>query len=168
MSDEEGEHRHRTAAHRHRADDTLPLPHCRRRQCWAAAKLPPLLLLHAFYMLLLSLFPSPLTLPLLVDCWLLVVPPPSLSPPVSSSPPWRGAAAAEQRGVRPPANNVGGLFSIVQVSWLLGYFGKFDYFILPHDCSHVLCAHYLFSPAWYIDSYLYRDVKLVPSPKLRM
>jgi hypothetical protein len=70
--------------------------------------------------------------------------------------------------VCPPAKNVGGLFSIVQVSWLLGYFGKFDYFTLPHDCSHILFAHNLFSPAWYIDSYLYRDAKLVLSPKLRM
>ncbi len=32
--------------------------------------------------------------------------------------------------------------------------GKFDYFILPHECSHILCAHNLFSPAWYIISYI--------------
>ncbi len=29
----------------------------------------------------------------------------------------------------------------------LGYFGKFHYFIQPHDCSHILCAYNLFSPA---------------------
>ncbi len=70
--------------------------------------------------------------------------------------------------VRPPAKKtLGVLFIIVQVSWLLGYFRKFDNFILPQECSHILCAHNLFSPAWYIDSYLYWDVKLVPSPKLR-
>jgi hypothetical protein len=67
MSDEEGEHRHRTAARRHRADDTLPPPHCRQRQRCTAAKLLPLPLLLTLYMSLLSLFPLPLPLPLLVD-----------------------------------------------------------------------------------------------------
>ncbi len=38
------------------------------------------------------------------------------------------------------------------------YFGKFNYFIQPQVCSCILCAHNLFLPAWYIDSYLYRDV----------
>jgi hypothetical protein len=42
---------------------------------------------------------------------------------------------------------LGVLFIIVQVSSLLGYFGKFDYFLLPQECSHILCAHNLFSPA---------------------
>ena len=46
---------------------------------------------------------------------------------------------------------------IVANCWKYGYFSK------PHDCSHDLCAHNLFSPAWYIDSCLYWDVKLVPS-----
>ncbi len=59
---------------------------------------------------------------------------------------------------------LGVLFIVMQVSWILGYFGKFDYFIQPHSCSRIFCAHNLFSPAWYIDSYLYWDVKLVPSP----
>ncbi len=68
MSDEEGEHRHRTAAHRHHADDTLPVLHCRQRQCCAAAKLPPLPLSLTFYVSLFSSFPSPLPLPLLDDC----------------------------------------------------------------------------------------------------
>ncbi len=68
MSDEEGEHRRRTAACRHCADDTLPPTHCRRRQCCAAAKLPPLPPSLTFYVSLLSLFPLPLPLPLLVDC----------------------------------------------------------------------------------------------------
>jgi hypothetical protein len=68
MSDEEGEHRRRTAARRHRADDTLPPPHCRQRQRCAAAKLPPLPPLLTFYVSLLLSFPSPLPLPLLVDC----------------------------------------------------------------------------------------------------
>ncbi len=87
MSDEEGEHHRRTTARRHHADDTLPLLHCRLCQCCTAAKLPPLLPLLTFYVSLLSSFPSPLPLSLLVDCRLLVVPPPSLLPPVSSSPP---------------------------------------------------------------------------------
>jgi hypothetical protein len=43
-------------------------------------------------------------------------------------------------------------------------FGDFNYFVLPQECSHIVCAHNLFSPAWYIDSCLYWDVKLVPSP----
>ncbi len=60
------------------------------------------------------------------------------------------------------------LVIIVEVSWLLGYLEKIDNFILPQECSHILCAHNLLSPAWYIDSYLYWDVKLVPSPELRM
>jgi hypothetical protein len=68
MSDEEGEHCHHTAARRHGANDTLPLPHCRQRQRCAAAKLPPLPPLLTFYVSLLSLFPLPLPLPLLVDC----------------------------------------------------------------------------------------------------
>jgi hypothetical protein len=74
MSDEEGEHRRHAAARRRRADDTLPLPHCCQRQHCAAAKLPPLPplpplpLLLTFYVSLLSLFPLPLPLPLLVDC----------------------------------------------------------------------------------------------------
>ncbi len=58
---------------------------------------------------------------------------------------------------------LGVLVIIVEVSWLLDYWGQFDYFVLPQECSHILCAHNLFSPAWYIDSYLYWDVKLVPS-----
>ncbi len=33
---------------------------------------------------------------------------------------------------------LGVLFIIVQVSWLFGYFRKFDYFILPQECSHIL------------------------------
>jgi hypothetical protein len=37
MRDEEGEHSRRTAARRYRADDTLPLPHCRQHQRCAAA-----------------------------------------------------------------------------------------------------------------------------------
>jgi hypothetical protein len=68
MSDEEGEHRHRTAARRHRTDDTLPPLHCCQRRCCAAAKLPPLPLSFTFYVLLFSSFPSPLPLPLLDDC----------------------------------------------------------------------------------------------------
>jgi hypothetical protein len=67
MSDEEGEHCRRAAAHRRRADDTLPLPHCRQHQRCAAAKLPPLPLLLAFYLSLLLLFPLSLLLLLLVD-----------------------------------------------------------------------------------------------------
>ncbi len=67
MSDEEEEHCRRTAAHRHRADDTLPPPHCRQCQRCAAAKLSPLPPLLMFYVSLLLLFPSPLPLPLLVD-----------------------------------------------------------------------------------------------------
>ena len=59
---------------------------------------------------------------------------------------------------------LGVLFIIVQVSSFLGYLGQFDYFVLPQECSHILCAHNLFLPAWYIDSYLYWDVKLVSSP----
>ncbi len=59
---------------------------------------------------------------------------------------------------------LGVLFIIVQVSSLLGYFGKFNYFVLPKEFSHILCAHNLFLPAWYIDSYLYWDLKLVSSP----
>jgi hypothetical protein len=31
---------------------------------------------------------------------------------------------------------VGVLFIIMQVSWILYFFGKFDYFIQPHKCSH--------------------------------
>jgi hypothetical protein len=68
MSDEEGEHCRRTAARHHRADDTLPPPHCRQCQRCTATKLPPLLSLLMFYVSLLSPFPSPLPLPLLVDC----------------------------------------------------------------------------------------------------
>jgi hypothetical protein len=68
MSDEEGEHCRRAAARRCRADDTLPLPHCRQYQRCAAAKLPLLPPLLTSYVSLLSLFPSPLLLPLLVDC----------------------------------------------------------------------------------------------------
>jgi hypothetical protein len=68
MSDEEGEHYRRAAACRRRADDTLPPLHCRQCQCCAAAKLPPLPPLLTFYVSLLSLFPLPLPLPLLVDC----------------------------------------------------------------------------------------------------
>jgi hypothetical protein len=67
MTDEEGEHHRRTAACRHRADDTLPPPYCRQCQCYAAAKLPPLPPSLTFYVSLLSPFPSPLPLPLLVD-----------------------------------------------------------------------------------------------------
>ncbi len=59
---------------------------------------------------------------------------------------------------------LGLLFIIVQVNSLLGYLGKFDYFVLPQECSHIWWAHNLFLPAWYIDSYIYWDVKLVPSP----
>ncbi len=33
---------------------------------------------------------------------------------------------------------LGVLFIIVQVSSLLGYFGKFDYFVLPQEYSHIL------------------------------
>ncbi len=55
-------------------------------------------------------------------------------------------------------------FFVMEVSLINGYFGKFNYFIQPHVCSHILCAHNLFSPAWYIDSYLYWDVNFVPSP----
>ncbi len=43
---------------------------------------------------------------------------------------------------------LGVLFIMVQVSSLLGYFGKFDYFVLPQEFSHILCAHNLFLPAW--------------------
>jgi hypothetical protein len=68
MSDEEGEHCHRTAARRQRADDTLPPLHCPQRQCCAAAKLPLLPPLLMFYVSLLSLFPSQLLQPLLVYC----------------------------------------------------------------------------------------------------
>jgi hypothetical protein len=68
MSDEEGEHHRHTAARRHRADDTLPSLHCHRRQRCAATKLLSLPLLLTFYVSLLLLFPSPLPLPLLVDC----------------------------------------------------------------------------------------------------
>ncbi len=68
MSDEEGEHCRRTAACCHRADDTLPPPHCHRCQRCTAAKLPPLLPLLTFYVSLLLSFPLPLLLPLLVDC----------------------------------------------------------------------------------------------------
>ncbi len=38
---------------------------------------------------------------------------------------------------------LGVLLIIVQVSWFLGYLGKFDYFIQPQECSHILCAHNL-------------------------
>jgi hypothetical protein len=68
MSDEEGEHCRRAAARCHCADDTLLPPHCRQCQCCAAAKLLPLPPLLTFYVSLLSLFPLPLPLPLLVDC----------------------------------------------------------------------------------------------------
>ncbi len=68
MSDEEGEHHHRTAARCHLADDTLPPPHCRQRQRCAATKLPPLPPLLTFYVSLLSSFSSPLPLPLFGDC----------------------------------------------------------------------------------------------------
>jgi hypothetical protein len=68
MSDEEGEHCRRAAARRRRADDTLPPPHCRQGQRCAATKLPPMPPSLTFYVSLLSLFPLPLPLPLLVDC----------------------------------------------------------------------------------------------------
>ncbi len=68
MSDEEGEHRRHAAACHRRADDTLPPLHCCQCQCCAAAKLPPLLPLLTFYVSLLLSLPSPLPLPLLVDC----------------------------------------------------------------------------------------------------
>jgi hypothetical protein len=42
---------------------------------------------------------------------------------------------------------LGVLFIIVQVSSLLGYLGKFDYFVLPQEFSHIFCAHKLFLPA---------------------
>ncbi len=51
---------------------------------------------------------------------------------------------------------LGVLFIIVQVSSLLGYFGKFDYFVLPQEFSHILCAHNLFLPAWYIYDNLFQ------------
>ncbi len=35
------------------------------------------------------------------------------------------------------------LFIILQFRWILGYFGKFDYFIQPHKCSHILSAQNL-------------------------
>jgi hypothetical protein len=76
MSDEEGEYCRRAAASHCRADDTLPLLHCRWCQCCTAAKLPPLPPSLTLYVSLLLSFPSPLLLLLLVDCWLLVVPPP--------------------------------------------------------------------------------------------
>jgi hypothetical protein len=62
--------RRRAAAHRPCAADTLPprLPRCRRCQCCAAAKLPLLPPLLTFQLSLMSLFLSPLRLPLLVDC----------------------------------------------------------------------------------------------------
>ncbi len=63
---------------------------------------------------------------------------------------------------------LGVLCIILPVRWILAYCWKFSYFIQPHEYSHALCAQNLFSPAWYIDSYLYWDVKLAPSPYLRM
>jgi hypothetical protein len=68
MSNEEGENCRRTTARHRRADDTLPPQHCPRCQRWAAAKLPPLPPSLTFYVSLLSLFPLPLPLLLLVDC----------------------------------------------------------------------------------------------------
>ncbi len=38
---------------------------------------------------------------------------------------------------------LGVLFIIVQISSLLGYFGKFDNFLLPQEHSHIFCAHNL-------------------------
>ena len=37
---------------------------------------------------------------------------------------------------------LGVLFSIMQVSGLLGSFEKIDYFIQPHKYFHILCAQY--------------------------
>jgi hypothetical protein len=68
MSDEEQKHHRCDAAHCCRADDTLPPPQYHQRQRCAVAKLPPLPLSLTFYVSLLSSFPSPLPLPLLVDC----------------------------------------------------------------------------------------------------
>ncbi len=68
--------------HLHAAAALLPLP----------SPLFPLSLSLLSLLPFLSLFP----LLLLVDCWLLSVPPPSLSPPVSSSPPRRCPVAAQQ------------------------------------------------------------------------
>ncbi len=36
---------------------------------------------------------------------------------------------------------MGVLVIIVEVSWLLGYLEKIDNFILPQECSHILCPH---------------------------
>ncbi len=33
---------------------------------------------------------------------------------------------------------LGELFIVMQVSWILGYFGKLDYFIQPHECFSYL------------------------------
>ncbi len=63
---------------------------------------------------------------------------------------------------------LGVLFIILPVRWILAYCWKFGCFKQPHNGSHALCAHNLFSPAWYIDSYLYWDVKPVPIPYLHM
>ncbi len=41
---------------------------------------------------------------------------------------------------------LGVLFITVQVSWILYYFGKFDYFIQPHKCSHSTSMIYIFLP----------------------
>ena len=38
---------------------------------------------------------------------------------------------------------LGVLFIVMKVSSILGYFGKIDYFIQPHECSRILCAHNL-------------------------
>ncbi len=34
-------------------------------------------------------------------------------------------------------------FFVMEVSLIRGYFGKFNYFIQPHVCSRILCAHNL-------------------------
>ncbi len=44
---------------------------------------------------------------------------------------------------------LGVLCIILPVRWILPYCWKFGYFIQPHEGSHALCAHNLFSPAWY-------------------
>ncbi len=41
----------------------------------------------------------------------------------------------------PLQTTLGVLFLILQVSSLLGYLRQFDYFVLPQECSHILCAH---------------------------
>ncbi len=59
---------------------------------------------------------------------------------------------------------LGVLCIILPVRRIIANCWKYGYFSKPHSGSHDLCAHNLFSPAWYIDSCLYWDVKLVPSP----